>query len=59
MAENKWYWHLGILKNIDVKLEVFIAFSVALRKSPGALIYHSAQNINTQTFFFWNVYSNK
>lgn len=32
MAENKWYWHLGILKNIDVKLEIFIAFSVALRK---------------------------
>lgn len=32
MAEKEWYWHLRILKNIDVKREIFIAFSVALGK---------------------------
>lgn len=32
MAETEWYWHLRILKNIDVKQEAFIAFSVALGK---------------------------
>lgn len=32
MAKNEWHWHLRILKNIDVKREIFIAFLVALGK---------------------------